>query len=480
MLFIVDNNINDNPNNKWIVLFTVCLGVMIISLNMSITNVSLPAISEYFTISLNQTEWVITSYFITYVGLVTLFADIGNFKGHGRIFSIGILLFLISSILCSISPSIDFLIGSRLLQGLAASMILAGPLVIIEYYFPTNMLGRAMGVYGMMVAIGLGLGPVVGGLVQDFFGWRAIFLVNIPVCLIVLPLSIKYVQMKINKPLHVNFLGGFLELIAVALIIYTLSIVELGDYIKASLYGIISIILVISFLYVEKRSDSPMVNWGLLKNFTFTSFNVSFHVLYICEYVLLYVLPFYTEKILGISSSMTGMVLSAAPIVMIVFTPISGYIADKIGSILPVVIGFSLSIISFLLLLTLNEHSTILELVVYYTIMGIGIAFAQAPINKVVMSIVSINNKTSASSILTLFRSMGIAMASSYGSIILSLSIPEGLLTNTIIRGSGIPEFLTGMDNIFIFGIILLAVMLLLMIRVKIKVKDRKSIIGKL
>lgn len=480
---MVTNNITNsttNSSDKWVILFIVCLGVMVTSINMSIINVSLPAISEYFSITLNLTEWIITSYFICYIGFVTLFAKIGNYKSHEKIFTIGMIIFTTASILCSIAPSIDFLIGARILQGFGASMTLAGPLVIIEDNFDVNTLGRAMGIFGMMVAIGLGLGPVIGGLTQAWLGWRAIFLITVPIAVIDILLSFKYLRNNKNEPLHVSILSGITEFLVVLSIIYTLNVVETGDYFKSIIFIIISAVLLVLMLYVEKRSDSPLVNWSLLKNFTFTSFNVTFHIIYICEYAVLYVLPFYTEKILGLDASLTGLMLTSAPLVMVIFAPISGIIADKKGSILPIITGLLLLVLSLILMLTLNKSSGELEICLYYAIMGIGIAFTQSPINKVLMSIVSINNKTSASSILTLFRTMGIAMASCYASIILSFSIPEGLLKNSEITGIGITQFMTGMDNIFLFGIIILIFSIILILIVKSKIKDRKQIIGRL
>ncbi len=466
---ITETEIEQINDHKWAILFTISLGVMVISLNMSIANVALPTISSYFNIDMNISEWIITSYLISYIGLVTLFTKIGNYKGHENIFKIGMILFLFSSISCSVAPTIELLIVSRLIQGVAASMILAGPMVIIEKTFPTNILGKAMGIYSMMVAIGLGLGPTIGGLLEALSGWRAIFLVNIPVSIIVIILCQKYLKSSKNDTIKWDKHGATTQFLSVFLIIYTLNLVESFKYSQAIMFLILTIIFVVLSYVVEKKTESPLLNINLFKNFTFITFNTGLHIIYICEYMMLYALPYYTEKILNLSSSTTGLMLSTAPLIMIIFSPLGGTMADKKGSVMPILLGAIICIISFLLMMTLNQTSTILEICIYYSILGIGISFTQAPLNKTIMSLVTINNKTSASSILTLFRSMGISLAACYASIILTLSIPAESLKSTVIRGLAVNQFMNGMNNIFIFGIICLLIFISMITYVKIK-----------
>ena len=208
-----------------------------VPINASITNVSLPQIAEFFMVNVATAEWVLTSYLIMFIGLVLFFARFGDFYGHERLFLWGLIGFVISSLLCSLSPSITALIIFRGLQGVTASMILSVSMVIVEKSFPLRYLGKAMGIYSVAIAAGLAFGPAIGGIMNGLFGWRSIFLINIPVG--ILAFGICYFTLKRGESNEVQWdiPGTILQFTYLFLIIYALNLIESFKLHNCSYYG---------------------------------------------------------------------------------------------------------------------------------------------------------------------------------------------------------------------------------------------------
>lgn len=167
-------NMEESPN-KWSILAAMSLGVMMASINTSISNVSLPDIGIYFNSSVGITGLVATAYFISFIGLALFSSKLGDKYGHDKVFISGVIGLIITSTMCSFSPSIEILILSRFLQGITGSLLLASPMIILEKAFSVNHLGKAYGIYSVFAAVGLAIGPTIGGILQSLFNWRAIF-----------------------------------------------------------------------------------------------------------------------------------------------------------------------------------------------------------------------------------------------------------------------------------------------------------------
>lgn len=167
-------------SRKWQILIAVALGTSMVPINASIVNVSLPAIAEFFHVTVAMSQWVLTAYLIMLLSLVLFFGRFGDSYGQEKLYISGIVGFLISSILCSVALSILFLIIFRALQGVAAAMMISVSIGIVRRAFPVEELGRALGTYSMAIAAGLALGPAIGGFLESLGGWQSVFWVNIP------------------------------------------------------------------------------------------------------------------------------------------------------------------------------------------------------------------------------------------------------------------------------------------------------------
>ena len=452
----------DEYNKKWRILLAVSIGTLMVPINSSITNVSLPQVASFFSVNLATAEWVLTSYLIMFIGLVLFFARFGDFYGHENLFFGGLIGFVISSLLCSLSPSITALIIFRGLQGVAGAMILSVSMVIIEKSFPVRYLGKAFGIYSVIIAAGLTFGPAIGGVMDSLFGWRSIFLINVPIG--IMAFMICYFTLKRGESQEVKWdiSGTILQFTYFLLLIYSLNLIEESEYTTAVIMGFFAVVAFILFINTELKSENPMIELKLFKNKIFSAFNISLHFNYICMYMMLFAMPFYLQKVLHLDSGITGMVLTASPIVMMLVASVSGSLSDRLGSRIPVFSGSIICMISMLLMTHLTASSTIFDVFWRLALLGLGTALFQAPANKTLMSTLSHENAGMASGVIATVRNMGMVFAVCYAGLLIHSAIsPQLMLPNQLFAGAAV-DLTKGIHRIMIFGAILSTLMALL------------------
>ncbi len=445
----------NGSDNKWKILATLSLGVMMATINTSIANVSLPTIGIYFNSNIGVTGLVLTAYFVTFIGLALLFSRAGDFYGHDTIFKYGTLGFSIVAVLCTIAPTIYILVLCRALQGIFAAMLLAGPMAILQEAFPTDYLGRAFGIYSVFAAVGLALGPTLGGVLQGLYSWRAIFLIGAPLGFITFLMAVYSLDKIETRTGFWDMKGVTFEFLTILFIIITVNFLESADYMLSLIFGIITIFLFLCFIKVEFNATDPVMNLKLFSNKTFSTANINLHLAYISEYVMLFALPYFLEKVSHESSMVTGLVLSSAPLMMIFFAPLSGWITDKKGTVLPTIAGTILCIISLICITTLNVKTSAIDVFIYFALYGIGCGLLQSPINKAIMVSVPDKYQGTASGIISTVRSLGISFGVCYGGLILSLSVSEIALKQELLYGMYAIELTNGIHYVAIFGIVL-------------------------
>ncbi len=430
-----------------------------VPLNASIINVSIPQVAEYFAVNVAAAEWVLTSYLIMFIGLVLFFARFGDFYGYERVFIYGLIGFIITSILCSLSSSITMLIIFRGLQGVTASMILSVSMVIIEKSFPLRYLGKAFGIYAVITSVGLAMGPAIGGIMNGLFGWRSIFMVNLPIGIIALIISHFTLKSSESKEVKWDIPGTILQFTYLFLIICSLNLIEMSEYTNALITGIFAVMGFVVFVRTESKSKNPMIKLKLFKNKIFSAFNVCLHCNYICMYMMLFIMPFYLEKVMHLGSSMAGLVLTASPIVMMIMGPVGGSLSDKLGSRVPVFLGSVICMVALLLLAQLTVSSSILDVFWRLALLGLGAALFQPSANRTLMSTFPSENAGMASGIIATVRDMGMVFAVCYGGLLIHSAISPQLMLQTQLFGGAAADLTTGIQRAMIFGAILSALM---------------------
>lgn len=432
---------------------------MMVPINASIVNVSLPTIATFFGASITTSEWVLTAYLITLLGMVLFFGRMGDFIGHERLYITGLAGFAVSSVLCSTAPSITGLEIFRGIQGITAAMMLAVSLGIVKRSFPTHQLGKALGIYSVAIAAGLALGPAIGGIVAGFLGWRFIFLINVPVAIISFISCYRVLVRSPQRKVRWDFPGVILQFSCLFSVVYLLNYIENGVNLTAVLIALFTVSTLLLFIWNELRAKNPLVNLKLFKNKIFSAFDLSLHFNYICMYMIFFIMPFYLQKVLHLGANLTGLILTASPIIMMVFAPVSGMISDRFGSRRPAFMGSLICALALLSLTQLNMFSTAQDVIWRLALLGVGAAFFQSPINRALMAAAPARESGVASSIIVTTRNLGMVFAVSFAGLILNSAISPGILGQTQLFNLAAYDFTTGMHRVVIFGAILSVMM---------------------
>ncbi len=434
-----------------------------VPINASIVNVSIPTITTFFSTSIANSEWVITAYLINLLGFVLLFGRLGDFYGHERVYMVGLVSFVITSFLCSLSPSITFLIIFRGLQGIAAALMLSVSLGIVKSAFPPSQTGKALGIYAVAIAAGLAIGPAIGGFIQTFSGWQTIFLVNIPIGITSFLLCCKVLKREETNPVKLDIHGAILQYLCLFSIVYILNNIQTSKIdIITVLMAILAIKTLILFIWNERRIDNPLLDISIFKNKTFSAFNLSLYFNYVVMYMILFIMPFYLQKVLKFDAALTGIILTVNPVVMMILAPVSGTLADRIGSRPLAIAGALISTIAMYSMIYLTMFSTMFDVIWRLALLGIGAAIFQAPNNRTIMNVMPDKKKGVASSIIVTMRNLGMVFGVSIAGILLYTTISPDLLVQTQLYNLAAYDFTNGMHMIMILGAFLSILILVL------------------
>ena len=462
---------------KWHILIALALGTIMVPINTSIVNVALPFISSGFNSNLASLDWVITSYLITLVGLVLFFGRLGDMYGHEKVYLSGLIFFIFTSILCSFSSSIIYLILSRALQGIAAAMMISVSLGMVKKVFPPYELGKALGLYAVAIAAGLAIGPAIGGILIGLFGWRSIFLPNVPIGIISFIICLFVLKRGTGEKVKWDIPGTVLQFTTLFLIILFLNRIENGLFdILEILLMILVLVLFSLFILRERTAENPLIDLSLFTNYTFSAFSLALFFNYICMYMVIFVLPFYLQKVLHYGPAITGLTLTVSPLLMMIIAPFSGFLGDRIGSRPLVFLGSLISALAFYLMTWLTMFSSIYIVIGFLSILGIGAAIFQAPNNRAIM--ISIPEKSAgvASSILVTMRNLGMIFAVSFASLLISTTISKTILESQVLYNLDSYNFTQGLHLVALLGTFLSILMALLSIWGSRRLKQVKPI----
>lgn len=409
-------SISDGPvpevdfSKKWYAMAAVGVGVLLATIDGSIVNVALPTIRTQLDTTLPVVQWVSVAYLLTLASLTLSVGRWGDIVGKKRIYMSGFVLFTLASVLCGLAPSIEFLIGFRVLQALGAVMVLALGASILTEAFPPHERGKALGLIGTFVSVGIVSGPVMGGLLIEAFDWRAIFFVNLPVGLVGTIIAFRYVPATPPAGGQTFDIKGSVTL-STALLCIALAVTagqELG-YGSGIILGLLfaGLGLAVVFVMIERRTPSPMVDLRLFRNPTLSVSIASGYLVYGSLSAVFFLLPFYLEGVLGYDTRQTGLALGIAPLILGAVAPISGTLSDRLGIRRITLVGLVILSISYAALYTLSTETTFLRYALIAIPIGLGIGVFQSPNNSAIMGSVPREYSGVAGGLLTLTRLLG-------------------------------------------------------------------------
>lgn len=396
---------------KWLVMVAVGLGVFLGTIDGSIVNVALPTLTEEFHTTFAAVQWVVLSYLLTLVTLTLGIGRLGDMFGKRRIYSTGFAVFTFGSALAGLSPSVHWLIFFRVVQALGSSMIFALGLAIITEAFPPYERGRALGISGALVSIGIVVGPTLGGLIISDLSWRWIFYVNLPIGIAGTIAAARLIQ-DVPPPgrQRFDFVGAGALCASLLTLMLSLSLAQNDGFGNARVVvlAVVGAITLAVFVAIERRVEQPMLDLTLFRSRLLSINLVTGWLTFVGMSGILLLLPFYLEGVLGYQPRAVGLLMAPAPIALGLAAPFSGAISDRIGPRPVTVAGLATLLVGYLIASRfLATDTTVIVLIVLMAPIGLGMGIFQSPNNSAVMGSVPRHRLGVTSAMLTITRNTG-------------------------------------------------------------------------
>ena len=377
---------------RWVVL-TAVLGSGVAFLDASVVNAALPAIAKDFDASLADLQWVLTGYLLAMGSFLVIGGSLGDLFGRRKMFVIGLVGFAGSSLLCGIAPSVVFLIVARVLQGAAGALLVPESLAIISSSFARDHRARAIGAWSGLAGVAMAFGPFLGGWLIDSVSWRLVFLINLPIVAITVPMALRHVPESRDEHAirRVDVRGGVLLALGLAGVVFALIEGPGGDgwssvEIAIAVAGVGALA---AFVLVELRTEHPMVPLGIFRSEQFSGANAVTFVVYGALSSVTFLLVVYLQTGLGYNALEAGAALLPVTVLTLVFSPRAGALAQRIGPRLPMTLGPLIVAAGTALFARVQPGTTYWETVFpAAVVLGAGLSLTVAPLTATVLAAV--------------------------------------------------------------------------------------------
>ena len=375
-------------STQGIALLTAAVASFLTPFMSSALNIALPAIDREFGADAVLLSWIPTSFLLAAAVTLVPFGKLADLRGRKRVFSLGLAVFSAASVLCMLAPSVILLVLLRALQGIGGAMIYATAVAIISSVIAPERRGRAIGINVSATYLGLSLGPPLGGAMTEQLGWRSIFLLSAALGLAALLLVLWKLkgEWALAEKKKFDLAGAALFGLTLAAAMYGLSSLPAPRgawYLAAALAGMVL------FVRWELRVREPLLDINLFRaNRVFAYSNLAALINYSATFAVGFLLSLYLQIIKGLGPQAAGMILLCQPLVMVIFSPLAGRLADRLEARLIASAGMALVTVGLLLLAALEPHSPTLFIVTALTVLGLGFAFFSSPNTHAIMSAV--------------------------------------------------------------------------------------------
>ncbi|WP_326655317.1 MULTISPECIES: MFS transporter [unclassified Streptomyces] len=366
---------------RWVVLTTV-LGSSMALLDSTVVNVALPRIGEDLNADMAVLQWTINAYMLTLAGLILLGGALGDRFGRRKIFVFGVVWFAAGSLLCGLAPNDLVLVGARALQGVGAALLTPGSLSLIQASFHPDDRARAVGLWSGFGGVGAAVGPFLGGWLVDGPGWRWVFLINVPLAALCVPVALKHVPESRDPQAHGRFdvLGAVLGAAALALVTYAL----IAPSVWAGLAGVL---VGVAFVLVERRRPAPMLPLSIFANRQFTAVNIVTLCVYAAFSGFFFLTALQLQVVAGYSALGAGLALLPTTVLMLLLSAKSGELGERIGPRIPLTVGPLLCATGMMLMLRVGENASFVrDVLPAMVVMGMGMVTLVAPLTATVLA----------------------------------------------------------------------------------------------
>ncbi|PWI47326.1 hypothetical protein CEE45_12080 [Candidatus Heimdallarchaeota archaeon B3_Heim] len=338
-----------------LILPITAIGTFMSAMDGSIVNVSLVTIANALDTNMEGIRLIVIAYLLVISCFIGIAGMLGDNYGRKIVFQIGMGLFILGSVLCAVSITLEMLVFARVIQAIGGAGLTANGLALVITYVEPSIRGRAIGLNSLVVASALSSGPVLGGFLSEYIGWTSIFLINVPIGLVGILLVHRQIPETPRKPnIKIDYIGMIFFIITAFSFVGGVLIIFKDNLIGGFLI-ITAIFFGVAFVYLEIRNPKPMISIKIMKNRTILAGIFSSFLCYMVYYGMVFLLPFFYQEVQMFSQSQTGILMIVPPIAMAIMGPVAGLFAEKIDIRKLASFGaFFLSFFVFLLALTIN------------------------------------------------------------------------------------------------------------------------------
>jgi len=411
--------------NKWLKFMIVATGVFMSTLDSSMVNIALPVIMSAFRSPLAATQWVVLVYLLTITSTLLFWGHLADRFGRGPLYGAGMFLFAVGSLACAFSPTLAILILSRFWQALGASMMMAIGPAIIQESFPREQLGRTLGMVGVAVSLGLMSGPSLGGLLLEFFPWRTLFFITVPIGLIFSFMAAKF--LTLDRPVAartvIDWPGALTWAMTLCMITIALTMTTSGSRPLSTVFVVIlaAVAPLLMFVRIEQRKTHPLLPLDLFRQ-KFLSLGIISAVLsFTTLFAAIMLTPFYLVRLQGLPPSMTGLIMMSIPVSIMLTSPLAGWLSDHLERRIIASSGLLLACCGIFLLAFLPADASAVSIACRLVLLGCGQAMFLSPNSAAVLSSVDPSRAGSASALLATARNLGMLLGIAQATLVYSL-----------------------------------------------------------
>ncbi|MCE1248926.1 MAG: DHA2 family efflux MFS transporter permease subunit [Firmicutes bacterium] len=471
-----DFYVENRAKQLWIV-FCVSLGAFMANLDITIVNISLPTIAHELNVNQSKISLIVICYQIFETSFLLVFGKLGDMKSYRFVYLLGFVVFTIGSLFCGLSTNLTHLVASRVIQGIGGAMLFAVMMSAVAAFIPAKSRGKAVGTVVTAAAVGIALGPVIGGFIASVLNWRWIFFVNVPIGIIAVIMGLFVLPSKqmVCKEKKFDYIGSFASFAVLFSLVFAIQM--LHKHGAAALTFIIwfAIFIIFSVFFViwERRVKYPLLDFSLFKNINFSLVNIASVPPFMNYAGILFVMPFYLEVVRRVDIRTSGLILSVVALGQMM-GPFAGHLADKAGAKKILLIGLIMGIASCLILSFICDSMSLLLITAALFLQGLSAGFGRGTSVQLSIEYCRPDQQGLASSVSSILRSFAILIGTIAYVQVFSYTIHKlnPLPQISLSRSNLSHDMITsGFHSVFLFSLILSIVTLLMILFIR----DKKT-----
>ncbi|MFF3717964.1 MFS transporter [Streptomyces prasinus] len=377
-----------SPRRRLLVLAICCMSLLLVSLDNTVLNVALPSLQKELHASTSGLQWTIDAYTLVLASLLMLAGSTADRIGRRRVFTAGLVVFTLGSLLCSLAPNLDALVAFRMVQAVGGSMLNPVAMSIITNTFTDpRERARAIGAWGAVVGLSMAAGPLVGGLLVDSVGWRSIFWINLPVGLAALVLTLRFVpESRAPKARRADPVGQLLVIALFGSLTYAIIEAPHAPLSATAPFGALALVSLIALIRYESRRREPLIDLRFFRSAPFSGATVIAVSAFAALGGFLFLSTLYLQNVRGLSALEAGLWMLPMALPTFLCAPLSGRLVGNRGPRLPLLIAGGAMTAAGLLFALFEAETSDVTLAVGYVLFGVGFGFVNAPITNTAVS----------------------------------------------------------------------------------------------